>query len=135
MTEEFIGRIVNVNLEKNQIVLNDKDGVLQMFTYPDPLDLYARKQKQGWFVKLTLDGKVIKRIDYTPKPDWAQKQYPPKQPQNPRPMTVMNLVKAFTDLRIETMNPDDYNFEKACEDVVVQVEKYIDRVMKAGESK
>jgi len=72
MTTEIIGRIAGANLEKKQIVLSDKDGILKMYSYPDVLDVVAQKQKQGWYVKLTLDdAALIKKIEYAAKPEWA----------------------------------------------------------------
>jgi hypothetical protein len=134
MTEEFIGRIVNVVYDKKQMVMSDKDGILQMFSYPDALDLTAKKQKQGWFVKLTLDGKMIKNIAYADKPAWAGKPRTDYQKKDEGLILKEVLYKALCDLYIETANLDEVNFDIAAEAVIRKMEEHYPRVLKAGDA-
>ena len=139
MTEEFIGRIVNVAYDKHQIVMSDKDGILQMFTYPDALDLTAKKQKQGWFVKLTLDGKVIKNIAYTEKPSWAGGGKPRSEYQKKNEGYILfeSVFKTRTDLFIETADLTGIDYDAACEKILAGIERDYTRIMglvKAGDA-
>ena len=137
MTTEIIGRIAGANLEKKQIVLSDKDGILKMYSYPDVLDVVAQKQKQGWYVKLTLDdAQLIKKIEYAAKPEWAGPSSTKSnfKPRNERLIVVQVLIKAYTDLYNYSVAPGEIDFNDAREYILKAVEQDIDRVIKIGGS-
>lgn len=138
MTEEFIGKIVNVNLEKNQIVLNDKDGILQMFTYPESLDVVMQKQQPGWYKKLTLDDKkVVKKIEYADNPAYSGGgKASSKTFQQDQKLIAKEVVfKALVELKWETFNPEKETYDSMCEDVIRNFEMIMPRFLKDGEPK
>jgi hypothetical protein len=138
MTEEMIGKIASIDLTKRTIVLMDKDSILHPYKVPEALDIILQKQKQGWYVKITSEGELAKRIEYAPRPaDWPfqkgqGKQY---QPRNERLIVTQMLIKTYADLARFDFDPSDFNFKIARKIILDAVEEDIDRVMRIGEQK
>jgi len=71
---ELIGKIAVIELPKRHLVVMDKDSILHPYTCVEPLDVVLQKQKVGYFVKVTVDGDLCKKIEYAPRPaDWPFK--------------------------------------------------------------
>ena len=135
---ELIGKIAVIELPKRHLVVMDKDSTLHYYTCAEPLDVVLQKQKVGYFVKVTVDGDICKKIEYAPRPaDWPfQKgQGKPFVPRNDRLIQVQSLRRDYTELLIHSMIPDEIEFNQARKIILEAVEEDIDRYMKAGEQK
>ena len=137
MTMEIIGRIAGANLEKKQIVLSDKDGILKMYSYPEVLDVVAQKQKQGWYVKLTLDDALlIKKIEYAAKPEWAGPSSTKSnfKPRNERLIVLQSMCKLGAEVFAITTTPNQMDFDTAMDLIIDRAIHDTETLMKAGGS-
>jgi hypothetical protein len=137
MTTEIIGRIAGANLEKKQIVLSDKDGILKMYSYPEVLDVVAQKQKQGWYVKLTLDdAQLIKKIEYAAKPEWAGSPSTKSnfKPRNERLIVLQSMCKLGAEVFAITTTPNQMDFDTAMDLIIDRAIHDTETLMKAGGS-
>jgi len=133
--EETIGKITTMDLAKGTIVLDSWDG---KFMTPHPfhivpeLDVVLRKQKIGYFVQISSDGELARSIKFANKPaDWPQKKGDWK-PRNERIIVAQVLIKAWTELYVHSMIPDEVDFNKARTEILQAVKDDISTVMEIG---
>jgi hypothetical protein len=134
---ELIGKIAVIELPKRHLVVMDKDMILHPYTCVEPLDVVLQKQKVGYFVKISSEGDICKKIEFAPRPaDWPFKAAgKPFVPRNDRAIAELTLIKTWTELYISTCPPDEIIFDNARDIILSAVEEDIDRVMKIGEQK
>ena len=130
---ELIGRIISTDVQKRQIVITDKDSILHPYRVPESLDIILQKQRPGWYVKITSQEDLVKRIDFAQKPaDWPQSGKAFQKPRNERLIVTQMLIKTYADLVKFDFDPSDFNFAIARRLILDAVEEDIDRVMKIG---
>jgi hypothetical protein len=135
---EIIGKIAVIDLTKRHMVIMDKDQILHPYTCAEPLDMILQEQKVGYFVKVTLDGDICKKIEYAPRPsDWPFQKGGGKPfiPRNDRLMSLLSMCKLGEGVFAITTTPDQMDFDTAMDLIISRAIKDTDTIMKAGEQK
>ena len=134
---ELIGKIAVIELPKRHLVVMDKDSILHPYTCVEPLDVVLQKQKVGYFVKVTVDGDLCKKIEYAPRPaDWPFKAAgKPFVPRNERLIVIQSCAKLAADVFAITTTPNQMDFDTAMDLIIDRAIHDADWIIKAGEQK
>jgi hypothetical protein len=133
---ELIGRIISTDVQKRQIVIVDKNQILHPYKVPESLDIILQKQRPGWYVKVTSQEDLVKRIDFAQKPaDWPQGGKAYQKPRNERLIVIQSCAKLGADVFAITTTPDTMDFDTAMDLIIDRAIKDADWIMKAGEQK
>ena len=109
---ELIGRIISTDVQKRQIVITDKDSILHPYNVPESLDIILQKQRAGWYVKITSEGDLVKRIEFAQKPaDWKGNTY--QKPRNENLIVHQTTYKECCDTVRCLMLCPDGTFDEA----------------------
>jgi hypothetical protein len=135
MTDELIGRITSTDIEKRTIMIDTWDGKFltsHPFHVMPEIDVLLRKQKTGYFVKVTYEGERVKNIQYAEKPkDWPQgKAF--QKPRNEKLIIAQVLVKAWTELYCHSMNPEQIDFNEGRRLILEAVRDDLPHILSLG---
>lgn len=134
---ELIGKIAVIELPKRHLVVMDRDMILHPYTCSVPLDVVLQKQKVGYFVKISSEGDICKKIEYTPRPaDWPFKAAgKPFVPRNERLIVIQSMCKLGAEVFAITTTPNQMDFDTAMDLIIDRAIHDADMIMKAGEQK
>jgi hypothetical protein len=107
---ELKGKVTVFSSEKRQITLKDVDGILHPFTWTEPLDIIMRKWKEGYYLKITHEGYILKNASYWQEgKDAFPKTHPPGSggrpftPRNEKPIIYQVCFKEACAMAREIM--------------------------------
>jgi len=134
------GQVTAIDPGAHKVTVKTRDGQHHELIWGAGLHDRMSKLQQWWFTKITAEesGGVWKVTaqDFFKRPDdWPFQKGgagKPFVPRNEKLIVVQVLIKAYSDLWMNTNTPDQVLFEDAREDILKAVEKDIDRVMKIG---
>ena len=147
MTEEELkkteGQIVAINHDKRGLAIKDKDGNTHPFYWSEHIKMTNNKGeplKQWWFIRVVAERQkddtwwitsqgYFQRPDDWPTTGGRKPVYPVK---NERLIAVEVLVKAWTELYVHSMIPDEVDFNKARTEILQAVKDDISTVMEIG---
>jgi hypothetical protein len=146
--EQVEGNVTDLDLDARFFTLEDRTGKVFIKIYWKPAhEEKMRKQKPGYyeapFVEMEektggLQEAVLVDLPYKDRGDFPRAQKKggqggrPYTPRNERIIVAQCLLKAWTDLWINTNTPDSVTFDDAREDILKAVEADLQRVMTAG---
>ena len=132
---EFKGKVSAIDQEKRTLHIKDEKGTNAILVWTDVLDVVMRKWKPGYYLVLKYDADtyIIKSSVYWQEgKDLFPKEKGNFKPRNERLIVVQVLVKAWTELYVHSMIPDEVDFNKARQEILQAVRDDISTVMEIG---
>lgn len=137
MTEETLraieGQIININTAKRGIAVRNLEGITEGFTWSPAQDKEFLRLKAGWYAKITLEKQGEQWIAISQAKGQrpaGQRRHEPAE--NQRGILTSVLIKAYTELFIHSMVPDEIDFISARADIRKAVEEDLPEWLRIG---